>query len=124
VADSSVVVVRRFGVAVADKPVPAPRYAPIADSTTLMPGDTVYLIRYAGGDWFAAMVHGHATRIHAFWGSAEPGMLRPLNTPSYGRVLQDLDTEWWVHVRLAPAVAGWINMTDVQSVAGPDACSQ
>jgi hypothetical protein len=54
VADSSVVVVRRFGVAVADKPVPVPRNAPIEDSTTLVPGDTVYLMRYEGGDWFAA----------------------------------------------------------------------
>ena len=71
-----------------------------------------------------SLVHGRATRIHAFWGSAEPGMLRPQNTPSYGRVLQNLETESWVHVRLAPAVAGWINMTHVQSVDGPDACSQ
>ena len=90
----------------------------------LVPGDTVYLMRYEGEDWFTAIVRARIETIYAFWGPGEPGMMRPDDTPSFGRVLRNLDTEWWVHVRLEDARVGWINMTHVQSVRGPDACSQ
>jgi hypothetical protein len=123
VADSSVMIVRQLGVAVVDKLV---RKRPhwVNDSTTLAPGDTVYLVKYDGGDWFTSIVHNRADTVHAFWGTAAPGMLRPRNTPSYGRVLRKLETEWWVRVRLPTRSVGWVNMTQVGSVRGPGACSQ
>ncbi|HYS60953.1 MAG TPA: hypothetical protein VEM27_10205 [Gemmatimonadales bacterium] len=51
-------------------------------------------------------------------------MSRPASTRTYGHVVQALQTEWWVHVRLSNGRIGWINMTHVSSVRGPDACSQ
>ena len=123
VADSSVVVVRQLGVAVVDKLVRKRPYW-VRDSSTLAPGDTVYLVRYDGEDWFTSIIHNRVDTVHAFWGTAAPGMLRPRNTPSYGRVLRTLETEWWVRVRLPNRSVGWVNMTQVGSVSGPDACSQ
>jgi len=122
VAVSSVVVVRQFGLAVVDKPVrKRPSY--IKDSSTLAPGDTVYLVKYDGEDWFTSFLHNRVDTVYAFWGLTTPGMIRPRNTPSYGRVLRSLVTEWWVRVRLTNRSTGWINMTRVGSVRGPDACS-
>ena len=122
VAESSVVVVQQFGITVVDRPVRKRNH--VNDSSTLAPGDTVYLLKYDGDDSFTAVVHSRVDTVEAFWGSAAPGMLRPRSTPSYGRVLQNLKTEWWVRARLANRSAGWINMTRVGSVHGPDACSQ
>ncbi len=123
VANSSVVVVRRFGIAVVDKLARKRPYF-LNDSSTLAPGDTVYLMKYNGEDWFTSIIHNRVDTVHAFWGPGGPGMLRAQGTPSYGRVLQNLETEWWVRVRLTNGSAGWINMTRVGSVRGPDACSQ
>ena len=123
VANSSVVVVRRFGIAVVDKLVRKRPYF-LNDSSTLTPGDTVYLMKYNGEDWFTSIIHNRVDTVHAFWGPGGPGVLRPQGTPSYGRILQNLETEWWVRVRLTNGSAGWINMTRVGSVRGPDACSQ
>jgi hypothetical protein len=122
-AESSVVVVRQFGIAVVDKLVRKRPYW-VNDSSELAPGDTVYLVNYDGEDWFTSIIHNRADTVYAFWGVGAPGMLRPRSTPSYGRVLQSLETEWWVRVRLPNRSAGWINMTQVGSVRGPDACSQ
>ncbi len=72
----------------------------------------------------ACEVNAKGNTVHAFWGTAAPGMLRPRNTPSYGRVLRNLETEWWVRVRVPNRSVGWVNMTQVGSVRGPDACSQ
>ena len=116
-------VVRQLGVAVVDKLVRKRPYW-VRDSSTLAPGDTVYLVKYDGEDWFTSIIHNRVDTVHAFWGTAAPGMLRPRNTPSYGRVLRTLETEWWVRVRLPNRSVGWVNMTQVGSVRGPDACSQ
>ncbi len=118
-ADSTVVLVRQFGMAVVDEPVPQ-RYR---DSPALAAGDTVYLVRYNGEDWFTAIVRGQRHDLYAFW-AGRPGMSRPASTRTYGHVVQALQTEWWVHVRLSNGRIGWINMTHVSSVRGPDACSQ
>ena len=118
-ADSTVVVVRQFGIAVTDEPVPQ-RYN---DSPALARGDTVYLLRYEGDDRFAAIVGGQRRPVDAFW-AGRPGMSRPATWRTYGHVVQDLSTEWWVRIRLGVGPAGWINMTHVSSVRGPDACSQ
>ena len=118
-ADSTVVLVRQFGMAVVDEPVPQ-RYR---DSPALAAGDTVYLVRYNGEDWFTAIVRGQGHDLYAFW-AGRPGMSRPASTRTYGHVVQALQTEWWVHVRLSNGRIGWINMTHVSSVRGPDACSQ
>jgi len=117
--DSTVVVVRQFGIAVADEPVPQ-RYR---DSPALAAGDTAYLVRYKGEDWFTAIVRGQRHDLYAFWAGG-PGMSRPASTRTYGHVAQGLQTEWWVRVRLSRGRMGWINMTHVSSVRGPDACSQ
>ena len=118
-ADSTVVVVQRFGIAVPDEPVPQ-QYR---ESPALGAGDTVYLVRYEGEDWFTGIVRGQQHKVYAFW-SGRPGMSRPPGTRTYGRVVKDLETEWWVHVRWSGDHVGWINMTHVSSVHGPDACSE
>ena len=118
-ADSTAILVRHFGIAVVDTPVPR-RYR---ESPALAPGDTVYLLRYEGEDWFTALVRGQRQRVYAFW-AGRPGMSRPATERTFGRVIQDLDTEWWVHVRLRQGRTGWIDMTRVSSVHGPDACSE
>lgn len=120
--DSTLIVVREFGVAVVTKPVRMQPYG--SDSTMLMPGDTVYLINYEGEDSFRAVVHGKIQYVDGFWGAGGPGMLKPADTPSYGHVLHEEVTEWWVHVARPAAYVGWANMTQVQSVGGPDACSE
>jgi len=117
-ADSTVMVVRQFGIAVADEPVPQ-RYR---DSPAVAAGDTVYLMLYNGEDWFTASVRGQQQQLYAFW-AGRPGMSRPANTRTYGHVTQQLRIEWWVHVHLSNGRVGWINMTAVSSVRGPDACS-
>jgi hypothetical protein len=119
--DSTVEVVRRFGIAVVDKPVRA-YPSSVYDSTMLAPGDTVYLMLYRLEDNFTAVVRGKQLTIEAFWGQDRPGMLRPLNTPRFGRVIRGLQSEWWVHVRHASGTAGWINV-DKSSVGVPDGCS-
>jgi len=118
-ADSTVVVVRQVGIAVVETPVPR-RFEV---SPPLASGDTVYLLRYEGDDFFTTIVRGRTEHIYAFW-EGKPGMSRPTGWITYGRVLQNLKTEWWVHVRLPTRRAGWINMTHVSSVHGPDACSE
>jgi len=104
---------------VPDEPVPQRS----KESPPLAPGDTVYLVRYEGEDWFTAIVGGKQRKVYAFW-SGRPGMGRSPATRTYGHVVADLDTEWWVHVRSPGAHVGWINMTHVSSVHGPDACSE
>jgi len=120
--DSTVIVVRQAGVAVVTKPVRMQQYS--RDSTMLMPGDTVYLLNYEGNDSFRAVVHGKIQYVDGFWGAGGPGMGKPADTPSYGKVLREEVTEWWVRVARPAKYVGWANMTQVQSVAGPDACSE
>jgi len=121
-AESSVVVIRQYGVAVVDKPID-PTLG-LNDIPLPQPGDTVYLARYEGEDFFLAYLHGKETEVPAFWGRGGPGMGRPKGTPSYGRVLRDQIEEWWVLVRRVGATPGWANMTGVGSVHGMDACGE
>jgi hypothetical protein len=120
VADSSIVVVRRLGIAIVDRPV---RTIPgaVTDSTMLAPGDTVYLLHYQLEDTFTAVVNGVTKDVEAFWKDG-PGMLRPKGTPFFGRALRGPVEEWWVHVRFGAGSVGWINMTRNESVSGPDGC--
>jgi hypothetical protein len=122
VADSSLVLVRQFGLAVVDRPVRALPGA-VSDSTMLEAGDTVYLIHYQGEDFFNAMVNGARRDIQAFWKDG-PGMLRPTNTESFCRALRGPSEEWWVRVRFGPdsGSVGWIDMSRNQAVSGPDGC--
>jgi len=116
--DSSVEVAVRLGIAVVDRAVKA--YASsVYDSTMLAPGDTVYLMLYDGEDVFHAVYRGQPLAVEAFW-AGPPGMLRPDDTPTYGRVIQDLRSEWWVRVRLSSGIVGWIQPTE--TLQGLDAC--
>lgn len=120
-AESTAVVVRRYGVAVVDTLIPANHG--VGDDPAPQPGDTVYLARYEGEDIFLAYLHGRRIEVEAFWGRGGPGMGRPKGTPSYGHVLRDREEEWWVRVSRAGGRDGWINMTSATSVSGVEDCA-
>ncbi len=117
--DSTAEVALRFGVVIVDKPVRT-NASSVDDSTMLAPGDTVFLMAYDLEDTFHAFFRGKPLTVEAFW-VGPPGMLRPKNTPQFGRVIRDLKSEWWVHTRRPTGVSGWINAT-TSSVRVSDAC--